>query len=101
MKNETKAELTYFIEGIPPQKRKLNPDYCQPNDFKRLIKVSVALLKNDDSMDEFDIKLICEDVGGAEYSDLVKNPLFIEEFARPILSEIDSAKNVISAYREL
>jgi len=101
MKSETRIELRNFIDGIPTLKRTLNPDLAHPNDFRRLLKVSVALLDHDDSIDEYDIQRICEEIGGKEYVELLENTLFIDHFAIPMFLEIVSAKNVISVYREL
>lgn len=101
MKDSTKKALLEFLDGIPIIKRQLNPDFNQPMDFKRLIKVSIALADNEDTLIDDDIRSICEEVGGEQYQYMIANSKFIEEFAKKIISEINYAKNVISIYQEI
>lgn len=101
MKNETRRLLKEFIKGIPVSKRQLNPDLNHPNDFKRLIRVSNNLVVDKDTIDEGEIRSMCEEVGGSVYLSLIDDPLFFEEFASPLFSKIDNAKTIIATYREI
>lgn len=101
MKDSTKKELVDLLKGIPSVKRRLNPYFDQPMDFKRMIKVSIASLDNDDTLNEDDIRSICEEFEGDGYSHLLSNPKFTTDFAGKIISEISSAKHFISIYREI
>lgn len=101
MKENTRKELSNFVAGIPGPKRQLNTDFSNINDEKRLIKVALSLLDNNDSIDPSDIKSICETVGGDEYLSIINDELFLEKFARPIYSRIDDIKNIISTYRKI
>lgn len=101
MKTETRKMLSDFIGGIPNLKRQLNPDFSNFNDERRLTKVAINLLDNNDTIDTSDIKSVCETVGGDEYLSLISDELFLEEFAHPIYSRIDDIKNIISTYRKI
>ena len=100
MKQQTKVLLKEFLEGIPPLKRLFNPDINHPNDIKRLLKVSVSLLENNDSIDDGEIKSICEEIG-EEYTKLIETENFKDLFERPILSEIDKIKYIIETYKKI
>jgi len=101
MKKDSKTLLTEFLENLPPTKRKLSPDIAQPMDYQRLIQVSVSLVENQDSLDVGNITSICEQIGGVEYSQMIKNENFQSDFAETILSEINYAKHVIEVYKSL
>lgn len=101
MSESTRNALIEFLNGIPEIKRRLNPDINQPNDFKRLVKVSIALLENDDILDVGDLKFICEEIAGEGYSYLVNDPKFTTDFEMKIISKINSTKHVIEIYQEI
>ncbi|NEW84871.1 MAG: hypothetical protein GZ094_21225 [Mariniphaga sp.] len=101
MKTETRKVLKELIEGIPVEKRKLEPDLNHCTEFKLLIKVAKCLVDIDDSFDACEIRSICEDVGGEEYNSLINDPNFIDGFANIIFSEIDNAKTIINVYKEI
>jgi len=101
MQDSTKKALFELLQGIPSVKRHLNQYLNQPMDFKRMIKVSIVLLDNEDTLQVDDIRSICEEVGGEDYLYLIANPKFEVDFATAIKSAIDSAMHVINTYREI
>ncbi|WP_347841549.1 hypothetical protein [uncultured Draconibacterium sp.] len=97
---KSKSKLREFLTGIPESKRKLNPDLSNPNDYKRLIRISISLIKEDSTISTQDITTTCEDIGGY-YAELIKHDDFESSFCTPIISEINNAKYIIEIYESL
>ena len=101
MNGNSRKTLKHFFEMFPETKRVLNPDLSHPGDRKRMVQFADSLIMNGDTFDIDDIRSVCEEVGGDQYSSLVSSPLFEGEFSSIIFSEIDYIKYIIDTDRSI
>lgn len=99
MNESNKELLREFLIFFPESKRHINPDLGHPLDFKRLVKLAKGLCDEGDTIEADDVRSLCSEIGCEKYLQLIEGDF--TEFSGPIISKVNSIKQVISAYREL
>ena len=102
MNESTRVLLTDFLENILESRVYLSLNFSHITDQRRLIRIAKNLLDTSDTLDEYNVKSVCEEIGRDEYLFLMEDyDSFLNNFARPISSEINEVKRIIDIYKEM